>query len=53
MTRLPEQRGERIDRDTEVAFTFDGRDVYGFVGTCRSLRADDARARCTTRNEDA
>ncbi len=24
MTRLPEQRGERIRRDTEVTFTFDG-----------------------------
>jgi sarcosine oxidase, subunit alpha len=32
MSRLPEQRGERIDRDTEVTFTFDGRDVSGFEG---------------------
>ena len=32
VSRLPEQRGERIDRDTEVTFTFDGRDVSGFEG---------------------
>ena len=32
MSRLPEQRGERIDRDTEVTFTFDGREVSGFEG---------------------
>ncbi len=30
--RLPEQRGERIQRDTEVTFTFDGRDVTGLEG---------------------
>ena len=30
--RLPEQRGERIDRDTEVTFTFDGRAVTGLEG---------------------
>ena len=30
--RLPEQRGERIDRDTEVTFTFDGRAVRGLEG---------------------
>ena len=32
MSRLPEQRGERIDRDTEVTFTFDGREFSGFEG---------------------
>jgi sarcosine oxidase subunit alpha len=32
MSRLPEQRGERIDRDTEVTFSFDARDVSGFEG---------------------
>ncbi len=32
MTRLPEQRGERIARDTEVAFTFDGKDVAALEG---------------------
>jgi len=30
--RLPEQRGERIDRDREVTFTFDGRVVTGLEG---------------------
>jgi sarcosine oxidase subunit alpha len=30
--RLPEQPGERIDRDTEVTFTFDGREVTGLEG---------------------
>ena len=30
--RLPEQPGERIDRDTEVRFTFDGREVTGLEG---------------------
>jgi sarcosine oxidase, subunit alpha len=30
--RLPEQRGERIDRDAEVSFTFDGRVVKGLEG---------------------
>ncbi len=32
MTRLPEQRGERIDRDREVSFTFDGKEVTGLEG---------------------
>ena len=32
MTRLPKQRGERIRRDTEVTFTFDGRDVSALEG---------------------
>jgi sarcosine oxidase, subunit alpha len=32
MTRLPQQRGERIRRDTEVTFTFDGREVSGLDG---------------------
>jgi sarcosine oxidase subunit alpha len=30
--RLPEQRGERIRRDAEVTFTFDGREVTGLEG---------------------
>jgi sarcosine oxidase, subunit alpha len=30
--RLPEQPGERIERDTEVKFTFDGREVSGLEG---------------------
>jgi sarcosine oxidase, subunit alpha len=32
VTRLPEQRGERIVRDTEVKFTFDGREVSALEG---------------------
>ena len=32
MTRLPEQRGERIDRDSELTFTFDGKNVAAFEG---------------------
>jgi sarcosine oxidase, subunit alpha len=32
MTRLPEQPGERVRRDTEVTFTFDGREVTGLEG---------------------
>jgi sarcosine oxidase, subunit alpha len=32
MTRLPEQRGERIDRRTEVTFTFDGKKVSALEG---------------------
>ncbi len=32
MTRLPEQRGERIDRDSEVTFTFDGKNVAALEG---------------------
>src|SRR5919112_4861481 len=32
VTRLPEQRGERIDRDTEVSFSFDGKTVTGLEG---------------------
>ena len=32
MTRLPEQSGERIERDTEVTFTFDGRTVSAHEG---------------------
>jgi sarcosine oxidase subunit alpha len=32
VTRLPEQPGERIRRDTEVTFTFDGREVSGLEG---------------------
>jgi sarcosine oxidase, subunit alpha len=32
MTRLPEQRGERIDRDTEITFTFDGKKVSALEG---------------------
>jgi sarcosine oxidase, subunit alpha len=32
MTRLPEQRGERIDRGTELTFTFDGKNVAAFEG---------------------
>ena len=32
MTRLPEQRGERIERDREVSFTFDGREFTGLEG---------------------
>jgi sarcosine oxidase, subunit alpha len=32
VTRLPERRGERIRRDAEVTFTFDGREVTGLEG---------------------
>jgi sarcosine oxidase, subunit alpha len=32
MTRLPEQRGERIDRDSEITFTFDGKKVAALEG---------------------
>jgi sarcosine oxidase, subunit alpha len=32
MTRLPEQRGERIDRDSKVTFTFDGKKVAALEG---------------------
>ncbi|HEV7845814.1 MAG TPA: 2Fe-2S iron-sulfur cluster-binding protein [Thermoleophilaceae bacterium] len=32
MTRLPEQGGERIERDTEVSFSFDGRKVTALEG---------------------
>src|SRR5215203_4583840 len=32
MTRLPEQRGERIDRGRELRFTFDGKEVAAFEG---------------------
>ena len=32
MTRLPEQRGERIDRASEIRFTFDGKPVSGHEG---------------------
>lgn len=32
MTRLPEQPGERIDRDQRVRFTFDGRTVQAYEG---------------------
>src|ERR671913_2410188 len=32
MTRLPEQRGELIERDREVSFTFDGRAFTGLEG---------------------
>ena len=32
MTRLPEQPGERIVRDSEVRFTFDGKPVAGLEG---------------------
>jgi sarcosine oxidase, subunit alpha len=32
MSRLPEQRGERIDRDSELTFTFDGKNVAAFEG---------------------
>src|ERR687898_1818644 len=32
MTRLPEQRGELIERDREVSFTFDGKKVTGLEG---------------------
>ena len=32
MTRLPEQRGERIDRATEIRFTFDGKPVSAHEG---------------------
>jgi sarcosine oxidase subunit alpha len=30
--RLPEQSGERIERDSELSFTFDGREVSGLEG---------------------
>ena len=32
MTRLPEQRGERIERDSELTFTFDGKNVAALEG---------------------
>ncbi len=32
MSRLPEQRGERIDRATQVSFTFDGKPVTAHEG---------------------
>ncbi|HMJ95419.1 MAG TPA: 2Fe-2S iron-sulfur cluster-binding protein, partial [Thermoleophilaceae bacterium] len=32
MTRLPEQRGERIERDSELAFTFDGKNIAALEG---------------------
>src|SRR5918994_5246357 len=32
MTRLPEQRGERIERDSELTFSFDGKDVAALEG---------------------
>ena len=32
MTRLPEQRGERIARDSELSFTFDGKNVAALEG---------------------
>ena len=32
MSRLPEQRGERIDRATEIRFSFDGRQVTAHAG---------------------
>ena len=32
MTRLPPRDGERIDREREVAFSFDGKDVKGLEG---------------------
>jgi sarcosine oxidase subunit alpha len=32
VTRLPRQPGERIDRDSTVAFSFDGKRVEGFAG---------------------
>jgi sarcosine oxidase subunit alpha len=32
MTRLPEQRGERIDRGAEISFTFDGKNVAALEG---------------------
>jgi len=32
VTRLPEQPGERIRRDADVRFTFDGREVTGLEG---------------------
>jgi sarcosine oxidase, subunit alpha len=32
VTRLPEQPGERIERDREVTFSFDGKDVTGLEG---------------------
>ena len=32
MTRLPEQRGERIHRDSEITFTFDGKNVAALEG---------------------
>ncbi len=32
MTRLPQRDGERIDRDREVSFTFDGKRVVGVEG---------------------
>ena len=32
MSRLPEQRGERIDRATEISFSFDGKQVSAHEG---------------------
>ena len=32
MSRLPEQRGERIERDSELTFTFDGKNVAALEG---------------------
>ena len=32
MTRLPEQRGERIERDSEITFSFDGKNVAALEG---------------------
>jgi sarcosine oxidase subunit alpha len=32
MTRLPQRDGERIDREREVFFTFDGKRVFGLEG---------------------
>ncbi len=32
MSRLPEQRGERIDRATEISFSFDGKQVNAHEG---------------------
>ena len=32
VVRLPAQTGERIDRDTPVSFTFQGKTVQGFEG---------------------
>lgn len=34
MTRLPAPYGSRIDRGRPVRFSFEGRDVEGFVGDC-------------------
>ena len=32
MTRLPERDGERIDRERELTFSFDGKEVTGLEG---------------------